>query len=404
MNTKLDFDATKLFEALKYQIHVAIDYCHTLEKHDVLWIEVFGDVTVAGRDQVEVKNYIEDLTDGHENFWNTLSNWLKPEFAYQHYTNLILLTTQAFGERASLKNWDNMNVIERLATLEAIHKSAETRFENSNQTNNNERKLSAESPIKPQTVKPPKILKLQRKILAMENRESLLEVLSKIKIITEQPDLFGLIERYKMRYLKGILPHRMDSFLDDLFGFMTDALKIKKCWQFSVGEFDKKFAELTARYLVGTLKFPRIDSEKIENEAAHMNVRDRRFAMKLDEIGGGKDLILQATIDLIHAQHYIAEVIKDYTTSQQDIENYSRNQLRIHCSSRLSAMYKCAPELQKEQLKRASFAFYFERCSEAVTPLSTYDFTPAEFRNGIYHMLADEEAKSLISEFHWRLW
>ncbi|WP_203436620.1 hypothetical protein [Salmonella enterica] len=64
MNTKLDFDATKLFEALKYQIHVAIDYCHTLEKHDVLWIEVFGDVTVAGRDQVEVKNYIEDLTDG----------------------------------------------------------------------------------------------------------------------------------------------------------------------------------------------------------------------------------------------------------------------------------------------------------------------------------------------------
>ncbi len=303
-----------------------------------------------------------------------------------------------------MKNWDNMNVIERLATLEAIHKSAETRFENSNQTNNNERKLSAESPIKPQTVKPPKILKLQRKILAMENRESLLEVLSKIKIITEQPDLFGLIERYKMRYLKGILPHRMDSFLDDLFGFMTDALKIKKCWQFSVGEFDKKFAELTARYLVGTLKFPRIDSEKIENEAAHMNVRVRRFAMKLDEIGGGKDLILQATIDLIHAQHYIAEVIKDYTTSQQDIENYSRNQLRIHCSSRLSAMYKCAPELQKEQLKRASFAFYFERCSEAVTPLSTYDFTPAEFRNGIYHMLADEEAKSLISEFHWRLW
>lgn len=68
MNTKLDFDATKLFEALKYQIHVAIDYCHTTEKHDVLWIEVFGDVTVAGRDQVEVKNYIEDLTDGHENF------------------------------------------------------------------------------------------------------------------------------------------------------------------------------------------------------------------------------------------------------------------------------------------------------------------------------------------------
>lgn len=61
MNTKLDFDATKLSEALKYQIHVAIDYCHTLAKDVVLWIKVFGDVTVAGRDQVEVKDYSDSL-------------------------------------------------------------------------------------------------------------------------------------------------------------------------------------------------------------------------------------------------------------------------------------------------------------------------------------------------------
>ncbi|KXV75102.1 hypothetical protein AD953_08920 [Acetobacter malorum] len=75
VDAKLDFDATKLFEALKYQIHVAIDYCHTLEKTDVLWIEAFGDVTVQGRDQIEVKEYKDNLTDGHENFWKTLNNW-----------------------------------------------------------------------------------------------------------------------------------------------------------------------------------------------------------------------------------------------------------------------------------------------------------------------------------------
>lgn len=95
MNAKLDFDASKLYEALKYQIHVAIDYCHTLDKDDVLWIEVFGDVTVEGRDQVEVKEYSDSLTDSHENLWNTLNNWLKPDFNHQQYANLILLTTQA---------------------------------------------------------------------------------------------------------------------------------------------------------------------------------------------------------------------------------------------------------------------------------------------------------------------
>lgn len=409
MSTKLDFDATKLFEALKYQIHVAIDYCHTLEKHDVLWIEVCGDVTVAGRDQIEVKNYSGDLTDGHENFWNTLNNWLKPDFSHQQYANLILLTTQAYGERASLKNWEVMDIDQRLATLEAIYISTEARFENINQTKEENKKSLSDEEIagcttEPRSAKPSKALKLQRKILAMDIREQLLDVLPKIKIVTEQPDLLGLIARYKMRHLKSILPHRMDSFLDDLFGFMTSAIKITGGWRFSVGEFDKKFAELTARYLLGTLKFPRINSEKIEIEAAGMNVKARRFAMKLDEIGGGDDLILQATADLIHAQQYIVEVIKDYTTSQQDIEDYSRNQLRIHQSSRLSAMYKCDPTLQQKQLQRASCAFYSERCAEAVTPLSTYDFTPTEFRNGIYQMLADEEPRTLLSEFHWRLW
>ncbi|MBC3231355.1 hypothetical protein [Serratia fonticola] len=406
MNTKLDFDASKLFEALKYQIHIAIDYCHTLEKHDVLWIEVCGDVTVEGRDQIEVKDYSDDLTDGHENFWNTLNNWLKPAFNHQQYTNLILLTTQAYGERASLKNWENLDAQQRLDTLESIFKSAEARFEKASRLSDKSRKEEeGEGNLaERKSVSPSQTLKLQRKILATDMRESLLEALPKIRIVTEQPDLLGLIARYKRQYLKSIHPHRMDSFLDDLFGFMTNALKITGGWKFTVDEFDKKFAELTARYLIGTLKFPSINSELVEMEATKMDVRTRRFAMKLDEIGGGDELILQATADLLQAQQYIVEVIKDNTTSQNDIDDYCRNQSRMHSSSRLSAMYKCDPSLSHDQLQRASCAFYGDRCAVAVAPFSSYDSTPIEFRNGIYHMLADEESSSSFSEFHWRLW
>lgn len=409
MSTKLDFDATKLFEALKYQIHVAIDYCHTLEKNDVLWIEVCGDVTIEGHSQIEVKNYSDDLTDGHENFWNTLNNWLKPDFNHQQYSNLILLTTQAYGERASLKNWEEMDVDQRLLTLEAIHENAETRFKKANPLNyegKNGRCATGteESAVKQKNIKPSKSLHLQRKVLATDTRNSLLEALPKIKIITKQPDLLELINRYKRRHLKAIPPHKMDFFLDDLFGFMTSTLKIKGYWCFTVDEFDKKIAELTARYLIGTLKFPTINSEFIESEATKIDVRTRCFAMKLDEIGVGDELILEATADLLHAQQYIAEVIKDYTTSPKDIEDYCRNQLRIHRSSRLSAMCKCDAALSHDQLQKASYAFYGERCAEAVPPFSTYDFTPIEFRNGIYHILADEEGKNPLSEFHWRLW
>lgn len=409
MNPKLDFDATKLFEALKYQIHVAIDYCHTLEKHDVLWIEVFGDVTVAGRDQVEVKDYSDELTDGHENFWNTLNNWLKPEFHHQQYANLVLLTTQAYGARASLKGWEQKDIDQRLATLEAIHKTTEARFEKAKQSKgNSENELGSvvndDGKNEHRSATPSKLLKLQRQVLAIGMRNSLLEALPKIKIVTEQPHLPELIAKYKMRYLKSIQPHRMDSFLDDLFGFMTSAIKITGGWKFTAAEFDKKFAELTARYLIGTLKFPRLNSDSVEIEAAELDVRNRSFARKLDEIGGDEELILQATADLLHAQQYIAELVKDCSTSKEDIEDYSKNQLRMHRSSRSSAMGKCDSTLTHAQLQKASCAFYDERCAEAADRFSTYDFTPIEFRNGIYHMLADEEPKNQLKEFHWRLW
>ncbi len=289
MNAKLDFDATKLYEALKYQIHVAIEYCHTLDKDDVLWIEVFGDVTIEGRDQIEVKDYSDSLTDSHENFWNTLNNWLKPDFNHQQYTNLILLTTQAYGERTAIKDWPQWNADQRLAALEAILKDAEARFEKAKSDKKTTVQDSEEGGTEGKTSGPSKVLTLQRKVMATAMRESLIDALPKVKIITEQPDLVGLIARYKRAYLKSIHEHRMDDFLNDLFGFMTSAIKVTEGWQFTTSEFNSKFSELTARYMIGSVKFPRVNTEEIEREAAKLDVHERIYAQKLEEIGGEEE-------------------------------------------------------------------------------------------------------------------
>jgi hypothetical protein len=74
--------------------------------------------------------------------------------------------------------------------------------------------------------------------------------------------------------------------------------------------------------MIGTLRFPTVDSDEIELEAAAANVSDRLFAVKLGEIESGETAILQATVDLLHAQQYIQELIKDCTTSQEDIKKY----------------------------------------------------------------------------------
>ena len=402
MNAKLDFDATKLYEALKYQIHVAMEYCHTLGKDDVLWIEVFGDVTVEGRDQIEVKEYSDSLTDSHENFWNTLNNWLKPDFNHRQYANLVLLTTQAYGERAAIKDWDQWNADQRLAALQDILKDSEARFEAATLKKEAVADQSDESGAKASG--PSKALTLQRKVMAQTMRESLIDALPKVKIITEQPDLVGLIARYKRAHLKSIHEHRMDDFLNDLFGFMISAVKVTEGWRFTTAEFDRKFTELTVRYMKGSVRFPRVNADEIESAAATLNVRDRTYAKKLDEIGGAEDMILEATVDLLHAHKYIAELIKDCTTSQDDVESYSQKHMRTHSACRSALMEEIDATWSADKTIRASRQFYHSRRGMDVVGLGSYEDTPAEFRNGIYHMLAEEVPENPAKEFHWRLW
>jgi hypothetical protein len=131
----------------------------------VLWIEVFGDVTVEGQAQIEVKDYKDNLSDSHTNFWNTLNNWLKPEFQHQQYANLILLTTQAYGERASLKDWEHSDTNQRLDILEAIYNAGEARFKNSTQ-DPKDGAASEVSDGKSISPKPSDSLKLQRQVMA----------------------------------------------------------------------------------------------------------------------------------------------------------------------------------------------------------------------------------------------
>ncbi len=120
MQSTIDFEARKLFEAIKYQIHVAIEYCHKLEDDQSLWIEVYGDVAVDNEGAVEVKMWEDDLSDGHSNFWNTLHNWLKPAFDHHRFKELILLTTQSFGSRSKLSTWNESDAAQRLILLNSI--------------------------------------------------------------------------------------------------------------------------------------------------------------------------------------------------------------------------------------------------------------------------------------------
>ena len=206
-----------------------------------------------------------------------------------------------------------------------------------------------------------------------------------------------------IEYLRALMGNRLDDYMNDMFGFMTSPALITGGWQITSEAFTSKTRELTARYMVGTFKFPEVNYEVLERSANEMDVQDRRFAQKLSEISAG-DHILDATIDLLHAQHYALQLIKDCIISESDINGYTRNQYRLHIDSWRLHLSKCETSLSSGDLHTKSQQFYLLRCSLPIDKISKFDSTPVEFRNGIYQMLADEAPGTRRQEFHWKLW
>lgn len=103
--------------AFHYQVLIGLEKCFALEEGQSIWFEKDGDVSLISPNaltssQTEVKDYSAALTDHHENLWKTLKNWLAPEFDHTQYGVLVLHTTQAFGAKTKLKNWNTQTAEE----------------------------------------------------------------------------------------------------------------------------------------------------------------------------------------------------------------------------------------------------------------------------------------------------
>jgi len=382
---KLPFNATKLFEALHYQLVVALEYCYKLEKGKRLWIEVYGDVTVEGEVQVEVKLYADDLRDGHPNIWNTLNNWLHKEFDHQAYESLVLMTNQEFSPKSTLTEWNTSTAAERYALLAAIYDPAEKKFAGS------------------KAKKPSEGLALQRSVMDPALKGDLLEVLDKAVFITGSPSLQQRLDDFKVLHLRAIRESKHQSFIDDILGFIGSTKYIDTGWEISCEEFNAKVAELTKRYMPHSSIFPEVDVDALEQTIDLAEIADRPFVKKISEIDGEKR-IKKAALELLIAGEVIDQLYADSLVSPFDIQRYQKNHLDRHQDGRQGAMIDCMDETCQIQLKRKSLRFFFAQHSAPVVKLNAFEDTTPDFRNGIYHMLADVKADKLEDELYWRLW
>ncbi|VFS82188.1 Uncharacterised protein [Pseudomonas aeruginosa] len=254
---KLPFDATKLFEALQYQLVVALEYCYKLEKGKRLWVEVYGDVTLEGAAQVEVKLYADTLRDGHQNIWNTLNNWLNKAFDHRAYESLVLVTNQGFSPKSTLTDWNTSTAAEKFALLTAIYDGAEQRFTAS------------------KAKEPSETLELQRSVMVPALKGDLLEVLERAVFITCSPSLQQRLHDFKVLHLRAIRASKHQSFIDDILGFIGSTKFIDTGWEITCEEFTDKVAELTKRYMTHTSIFPEVDVDALKQKIDLDEIADR---------------------------------------------------------------------------------------------------------------------------------
>jgi len=370
-------DATASTDAIVYQLGVAVSKCFELDEGQVLVIEELGDVTIEDDVQIEVKCYADSLTDGHKNFWNTLTNWMDAGFNHANYKSLILYTTQGFGPEGNISNWNQFGVDERLKFLEKVNSEFEDGLKE---------RLAKDSKAKPSAT-----LLQQRKLLLPASRQKLKSVVSKIAIEASSPvksELYRHLEKVKS---KGILQKNKSTFVNALLGFISRMGRDKGTrWEISYDDFDKELQDLYSRLSVESRAFPATYYDSFDPE--NHNKKNDLFIIKIRDIDHSK---------------YLPQAIKEFCSSllttghileKHVLFNSSLHKYRDLITKNFEMLYENAC-LKGDHSIAAAKIFYNTSCTNSPPAFSGFDDSPHWFRNGILHMTMNDP----VHDYEWKL-
>ncbi len=371
-------EATASTRATVYQLCLAVEQCYKLQPGQKLLIEELGDITQEDKQQIEVKAYSDTLTDGHPNFWNTITNWMDPQFIHSAYEALILLTTQAFSSTATLASWNESDSRERLAILSKINAG----FEQS----------AANSLAKDPQHAPSKTLKQQRKILDQANRSRLLSIIDKVFIEASSPTMPALYDRIRNERSFGVLKKNKDVFINSLMGFICKLGKSKDTrWEILQEDFDKECQHLMNIFGSESRDFPTTHFENFDKDTIDSN-REDLFIKKIREIDHLK-FISYAIREYESTVDTIAFDFREYSIAAKNLHTF-REAVDLNFQLNYDTASK-SPPLDIISAQK----FYNATLTSPPPSFKGYNDSQLWFRNGIIHMAMNDHSK----EYQWKL-
>lgn len=372
-------DATASTQGTVYQLYVVVWKCFEMVANQKVIVERFGDVTLSGQQQLEIKYFSDPLTDNHPNFWKSLNNWTRPEFDENQYESLILYTKQVFGSRSLFHDWNRKDVAGRMATLQAIVSAAEEKFKKQSPQAGRSKKRE-----------PPDVLLMQRDILQRSGK--LHSVVAKLAIADASPDIEGLYSRLKQTYAKGILEGKTDEFMQGLLGHVISPPTIcGPSWEITFDDFTTKVRELTSQYCRGTCYFPmKFKRENVSPDDQAKHSTDL-FVSKIRDIQY-ETVIPKAIADYLYASDTILKDFKDYQVPHTAYRDFLD-----------SVMDQFIPAYRKACRGQCDISnsqnFYDDMMSSPVPSFQGFQPPGTTFRNGVLHMQLNDVGENL----RWRL-
>ena len=385
IDTTIRGDASPQVKGFLYQFLVALEFCFEMKRDQTLYVEKFGDLaikTTGEGESISVESKHHSSTKIHllhHNVINTLYNWAQSNFHQEHYTKLLLITTQEVRIGDVLNSFfnadDKYNVFTNELNKEI--KRIKDKLENV-------KKSKSKAAL---SIGKEKTLEQMEYLCKSENKKVVQEILCKWVMNIEYLDFMDLYDSIVNRYASMLEERKAELYIDGLFAMIINPGIIEKGWCIKRKDLEKRQQELNSDFSIKTISFPTIGEP---TEAETEGLGSSLFVEKL-RIVNLENEITKAIYDYVKTNNLILKEIKGRPVRDNGLEKYKENlkslfetQYNTH-----TVEFKFDPN---QNIFKSSQKFYYamqNACLQVkMEPFNTID---VYFAKGVLHILADNK-------------
>lgn len=357
MTERISNDASESIKAIVHQFYVALEKCFELEENESVYIEYYGDVSIEGKEQIEVKKYKKSLTNLDHNFWNTLRNWLNDKFPQEKFRNLILCTTQTISCQCKFNNWNKKDASEKYQILLDIYNDFLKKKTKDQQT-----------------------IELLSFVMDSSRSKKLKLILTKLIIQSSYNLNSGLQKRIRDKHAKLIPQSSKDKFINSLLGYIiSPEISNKNNWEISFNDFSEEAKEIAKVLQDNSVIFPPKIRLNNLNTDEYIN---SPFVKKIEDI---------------NYTEVIPDAINDYVQTNMTTKNEfkgSRYKYLQEYKDGINEDYRANYRIAKRNaiqgnIINCSQNFYDSFLSKTPSTFYTYNYVEPYFRRGLIHNMAN---------------